>query len=115
MNLHPGGVKTARYVHHLALEAFVGPRPPGLICCHNDGDSLNNRVGNVRWDTYQSNSEDMLRHGTRLMGSQVNAKLVEGEVLEIRRLRSGGVPVRELAARYGVTPQNVANIVHRRS
>jgi hypothetical protein len=115
VNLHAGGVKVTRYVHHLVLEAFVGQRPPGHICCHNDGDRLNNRADNLRWDTYRANSEDMLRHGTRLMGSRCNAKLVEGEVLEIRRLRSGGVPVRELAARYGVTPQNVANIVHRRS
>ncbi len=52
VNLHAGGVKTCRYIHHLVLEAFVGPRPPGRICCHNDGDRLNNRVGNLRWDTY---------------------------------------------------------------
>lgn len=48
VNLHRGGTKTARYIHHLVLEAFVGPRPPGLICCHWDGDPTNNRVENLR-------------------------------------------------------------------
>jgi DNA-directed RNA polymerase specialized sigma24 family protein len=57
----------------------------------------------------------MLRHGTRLMGSQINAKLVEDQVQEIRRLRYEGARYSELAATYGVTSQNVANIVHRRS
>src|SRR4051794_16971465 len=70
VNLHAGGVKITRYVHLLVLETFVGPKPPGYICCHNDGDRLNNRVENLRWDSYQSNSDDMLRHGTRLMGSR---------------------------------------------
>src|SRR4051812_25613361 len=44
VNLSRGGTKTIRYIHHLVLESFVGPRPPGLIGCHNDGDRRNNRV-----------------------------------------------------------------------
>lgn len=52
-----------RKVHLLVLEAFVGPRPHGLIGCHNDGDKNNNRPENLRWDTYSSNSYDTVRHG----------------------------------------------------
>jgi hypothetical protein len=92
VNLGDGVKKVAHYVHRLVLEAFVGPRPPGLICCHNDGDPTNNQVENLRWDSYRANSEDMLRHGTRLIGEQNNAKLTEAAVQEVRRLRSGGVP-----------------------
>ena len=77
--------------------------------------TINRGAENLRWDTYQSNSEDMLRHGTRLMGSRCNAKLVEGEVLEIRRLRREGARVRDLASAYEVSPQNIEAIVHRRS
>lgn len=51
-----------KQVHHLVLEAFVGPRPPGLECCHNDGNSMNNKPGNLRWDTHQANMEDLKRH-----------------------------------------------------
>lgn len=51
-----------RPLPHLILEAFVGPRPPGLEACHNDGNPLNNRLGNLRWDTHESNMEDLRRH-----------------------------------------------------
>jgi HNH endonuclease len=97
------------------LEAFVGSRPPGLICCHGDGDPANNRVENLRWDTYFSNSEDMLRHGTRLMGTRCHAKLGEGEVREIRRLRCAGVRAVDLAVAFGISSANVVAIVRRRS
>jgi hypothetical protein len=48
VNLHRDGQKVPRYVHHLVLEAFVGPRPEGLVCCHWDGDPGNNRLENLR-------------------------------------------------------------------
>ena len=48
VNLSDGVTKRRHYLHHLVLEAFVGPRPTGLICCHNDGDRTNNRLENLR-------------------------------------------------------------------
>lgn len=67
------------------------------------------------WDTYRANEHDKLRHGTWLVGEQINAKLTEAEVLEIRRLKLEGKTLAGLAAAYGVTPQNVAKIVRRES
>lgn len=58
------GKSHTRYVHRLVLEAFVGPCPPGMVACHNDGDSANNAVGNLRWDTVKNNIGDKYRHGT---------------------------------------------------
>ncbi|MFV8232388.1 HNH endonuclease [Mycolicibacterium fortuitum] len=49
-------------VHCLVLEAFVGPRPEGLECCHYDGDAFNNNVINLRWDTRSANTYDAYRH-----------------------------------------------------
>src|SRR5689334_1205968 len=49
VNLHRDGIKTARHVHHLVLEAFSGSRPPGLVCRHLDGDPTNNRCDNLEW------------------------------------------------------------------
>jgi hypothetical protein len=115
VNLCRAGKKASRSIHRLVLEAFVGPCPPGLICCHRNGDPADNRVENLRWDTPQSNADDALRHGTRAMGSRCNAKLMEGEVVEIRRLRTAGVSMVELASRYGVTPENILAIVRGRS
>jgi hypothetical protein len=115
VNLGGGVKKVARFIHRLVLEAFVGPRPPGLVCCHSDRDRTNNRLENIRWDTYLANSDDMLRHGTRLIGLRAHSKLTVGQVLDIRNLRSEGVTVRELAARYGVTGLTIESIVSRRT
>jgi hypothetical protein len=53
-------------VHTLVLKAFVGPRPDGLVACHNDGDPTNNRLENLRWDTQSSNIADSIRQGTHV-------------------------------------------------
>src|SRR3954469_12575087 len=68
VNLSVAGRKTPEPIHRLALEAFVGPCPEGLICCHNDGNPKNNRLENLRWDTHRANSEDARRHGTLRRG-----------------------------------------------
>ncbi len=115
VNLSDGVKKKRRYIHRLVLAAFVGPCPEGMVCRHLDGNPSNNRVENLAWGTYTENEQDKHRHGTWLMGEKINAKLTEGEVLEIRRLRDEGVSFAELAERFGVSCQNVANIVHRRS
>lgn len=60
------GAKTDLRVHRLVLEAFVGPCPADQEGCHEDGDPANNRLGNLRWGTRQSNRDDMVRHGTRV-------------------------------------------------
>jgi hypothetical protein len=57
------GVQATRRVYTLVLEAFVGPRPPKMAACHADGDSLNDRLSNLRWGTWSSNTKDTIRHG----------------------------------------------------
>jgi hypothetical protein len=48
----------------LLLTTFVGPRPEDLEACHNDGNSLNDALSNLRWDTSTANNLDQVRHGT---------------------------------------------------
>lgn len=52
-----------RYIHHLVLEAFVGPRPEGKEGCHFNDIGTNNWVGNLRWDTRSANKFDAVRNG----------------------------------------------------
>jgi hypothetical protein len=112
VNLHREGKKTARYIHHLVLETFVGPRPPGLVCRHLDGDPSHNHVGNLRWGTYAENEADKFIHGTRVRGSAAaRSKLREEQVVEIRSERSAGVPIRQLAAHHGVSHQTIRAVV----
>jgi hypothetical protein len=51
-----------RFVHHLVLEAFVGPRPDGQECRHLDGQSGNNERGNLCWGTRAEQTADKARH-----------------------------------------------------
>lgn len=52
------------FVHVLVATTFIGPCPPGFECCHDDGNGLNNWIGNLRWDTRSNNNYDRARHGT---------------------------------------------------
>lgn len=64
VNLCIEGKPKSVYVHALVLLAFVGPRPEGLQCCHNDGNPLNNVPDNLRYDTIVANRQDSIKHGT---------------------------------------------------
>lgn len=50
-------------IHKLVLLAFVGPCPQGMVACHNDGNSFNNHLSNLRWDTISNNCKDTVKHG----------------------------------------------------
>lgn len=57
------GRGVTRKVHQLVLEAFVGPRPPGMEGCHADDDFTNNRLTNLRWGTHTDNMQDCVSNG----------------------------------------------------
>lgn len=110
------GVKTYRLVAHLVLEAFVGPCPVGNQGCHNDGNSLNDCLSNLRWDTPKNNAADKFKHGT---GYNVgkgkthgHAKLDPERVIEIRkRYLTGNETHRSLAIKYSVHKSTITNIL----
>lgn len=100
------------YVHRLVLEAFVGPCPPGMECCHNDGDPSNNALANLRWDTSASNNADKIRHGTWPSGIRNgHSKLQEDDIRAVRSLSRGGMTNKEIAERFGVTQTMIRSIV----
>lgn len=51
-----------RSVHSMVLEAFTGPRPPGMWGCHANDDPTDNRLSNLRWATPRDNHLDMKRN-----------------------------------------------------
>lgn len=58
------GKRRTRKVHHLVLEAFVGPCPLGQEARHLDGNPLNADLVNLIWGTPTANHWDRVRHGT---------------------------------------------------
>jgi hypothetical protein len=110
----PGGLVVCRYVHRIVLEAFVGPCPGGWQCCHNDGDTSNNSVGNLRWDTPRENNADKIRHGTLIRGERMHrAILTEKAVREIFSLRSEGRFPAEIAEVIGCNVDMVRSVLRR--
>lgn len=104
----------ARLVHRLVLEAFIGPRPPGMECRHLDGDKANNDIRNLRWGTPLENAADQIRHGSQVRGERSSkAKLTGAQVVEIRILRAAGMSLPALARKFGVRNPTILKIVRR--
>lgn len=89
--LHVGirqrGRQGVRKVHVLVAVAFLGPRPPGMEVCHDDGDLVNNAVSNLRWDTHSANCLDSVKHGTHERAARV--KCPRGHPLKGANLAAG--------------------------
>ena len=95
-----------RAVHRLVMAAFRGPCPVGMEVNHIDGDKSNNDVSNLEYVTPSENHRHAYRIG--LMKAQrgsgnSNSKLMEGDVLAIRRRLNSGEIQRLIAGDYGVS------------
>ncbi len=66
-NLIVDGEKKRVYVHQAVALTFIGPRPPGALCLHGDGDNQNNCASNLRYGSLSDNSLDAVKHGTHQM------------------------------------------------
>ena len=94
--------------HTLVMEAFVGKRPFGMECCHNDGNAFNNNISNLRWDTPKSNHADKIKHGTTNRGERCEtAKLTLDQV---RAIRKDDRLQRLIAKDFGVAESMVSRI-----
>lgn len=83
--------KTAK-VHRLVLEAFVGPAPEGMECCHNNGIASDNRIENLRWDTTAANRRDSVKHGTNLNAAKTHC--LNGHPLTTDNIYQSQLPYR---------------------
>jgi hypothetical protein len=110
VTLYPG--MKSRQIHRLVLEAFVGPCPEGMECCHRDDDPFNNALSNLRWDTHRANIAQRDGRNRQARGERSGvAKLTEDLVRRIRSDHAAGI--RGLARKYGINPSTIRNVVHR--
>ncbi len=112
VSLSVEGVSTTRSVHSLVAEAFLGPRPAGMNVLHNDGNGSHSVLDNLRYGTQSQNMLDRREHGT---AARPNAKLTAEQVIRIRRLLAHGRSPSQVAARFGVTAENVYYIRDRKT
>jgi len=101
-----------KQIHHLVLEAFVGPRLKGFECAHLDGNPANNRLKNLAWVTRVENEAHKKLHGTHQLGSRCwNAKLNEHQVRHILKTYRRGQGRLALAKQYGISIKTLEKIL----
>ena len=111
------GARKHRFVHRLVCEAFHGKPPTAEHhAAHWDGDSLNNRLENLRWATPQENINDRERHGRTSRGEhRYNSRLKNTDIPKIRALIAGGHTLRNIGDRFSVAKHVIFDIKRRRS
>lgn len=116
VSLSVGGKQRSRTVHRLVLEAFVGPRPPGMQCRHGNGIQTDNRLCNLQWGTPAANQADRNLHGTSNRGERhPQSKLTAAAVLAIRRRFDSGEPPADIAKDFGIRSQTASLVGRRKS
>ena len=117
VSLQRCGKRHLTSVHTIVLRTFVGPRPEGKECAHDNGNKADPRLSNLAWKTHKENEADKLSHGTRKArkarvrvgpgrprGQRSNqSNLTDDDVREIRRLAIAGAPFRHIADQFGVS------------
>lgn len=115
VTLKKNGKFYSKAIHPLVAEAFIGPRPKGYDCCHNNGLRNDNKVENLRWDTRRNNCLDAVKHGTTHKGERhPMRKLNAKQVLEIRERYKNGEGRRTIAKDFEIKPEHVNDIVAKR-
>ncbi len=104
-------------VHRLVLLNFIGDCPDGMEAWHNDGDPLNNKLDNLRWDSHFNNIHDMYIHNTKINppinrgSNHANSKLTEENVKEIRGSKRYRGFIKELSLKFKVNPITITRVL----
>jgi len=112
ISLCDNGSKRKFSIHRLVLEAFVGICPEGMQACHNNGNRLDFRLVNLRWDTPSNNNKDKEAHGTWQCGSRHGlSKITDEDVIAIRhRANAKKETLSEIASCYSIAVATVSKI-----
>lgn len=108
--------KSNHTVHGLVLQAFISSRPKGFDSSHLDGNTLNNNLSNLIWESRKDNCNRKKEHGT-WQGGENNSfsKLVEKDILSIRQcLEKKTKTPQELADFYNVKRGTIYEIKSRK-
>jgi len=103
----------SRMVHDLVAEAFLGPRPEGLVVKHGAGGHLDNRAENLSFGLPMDRSERaaIVRAAVPRGEAHWQSKLDEKAVRVIRSMPRDRGTVRALAQAYGVTTVAIRCVV----
>jgi hypothetical protein len=104
--LYIGGemVQTHRFVY----ESFYGEIPEGLFICHTCDNRVCINPEHLFLGTLQDNVSDMVAKDRQAKGSNIaNSKYSEDQIKDIKY---GAAPVKELMNKYGMSKANICKI-----
>lgn len=112
IRLRRDGVTHDLHVHVIVLEAFVCSRGAGMQACHNDGNTSNNTLSNLRWDTCSANQLDKRRHGTIARGERNGSHVLCARIAATVKLlaKDSSLGEHRIANLFGVSSPSVRAI-----
>ena len=114
VNLRRDGRTYHFFVHVLVLEAFVSPRPIGMVSRHGPLGKDCNHVSNLSWGTQKQNIADKERDGTRVFGTRHHAAKMTPELVKaIREEYDLRKSLSSLAKKYRIARSTLRAILNR--
>ncbi len=95
-------------VSRAMLTAFVGQPKPGQFACHNDSNTQNNRIENLRWDNQKGNMKDRQERGLYAKGENHHAAKIPIDI--VKKLKSGEYTPLAIAKETGLSYSTLWNI-----
>lgn len=114
------GVKTTASAHRVIWTHFNGAIPARMTINHKNGVKGDNRPGNLELATMsqqRAHAVSVLNVNRNHPTGSKNPRtvLTETDVLAIRALRSEGMMVKDIAAKYAMDPRAISAITTRRN
>lgn len=115
-----GGKKFAAMAHRVIWTHLNGPIPPGLTINHKNGKKADNRPANLELMTMKQQRRHALEvlnvARNRPQGSKhPKTHLTEADVVEMRRLRTAGTMVKDVASKFNMTRKATSAILTRKT
>lgn len=95
-------------VPRLVWILFNGDVPTGLSVCHKCDVSLCVNPNHLYIGTHKDNMNDLVSRGR---GRTSNQTMGPNEVIKAKELRASGYKVKDIAARFGITPKGMSRIL----
>jgi hypothetical protein len=99
----------------LMAEAFLGPRPPGMMICHRDGDRGNNHATNLRYGTQSEAIRASYKSGLRRNMVGVPRRSLTQKIYDTAmKLWKAGMSQVAIGKKLGICNATVCKIVNRK-
>lgn len=112
--------RKSQYVHRAMYAAVNGSIPPGMDVCHSCDNRRRIRPAHLFVGTRADNMADAVKKNRQAQGMTLSvkrrgekcffSKLTTRDVREIREMLNLGLSTKDIAKKYGVSPDNIRRI-----